>query len=201
MFSDLSGSFREIVAAVAACKAGWIDSGNGNGLTGGVEQVQSFSEGEPELEGFYPAKKFLKRGEMRNYRELKYLPNILHITNILNKFPIMLVPVFLEENKDKKLMLGVELFRIFAGIQIEMGWFYHRNGCLDKPDIPACWFLYCLLTLCAHIVVRRQCTLDLSVVSTFCFKKDFYRAKKFSILHLFQPQNFRIERFYQLFNL
>jgi hypothetical protein len=32
----------------------------------------------------------------------------------------MLVPIILEENKDEKLMLGVDLLRIFAGIQIEM---------------------------------------------------------------------------------
>jgi hypothetical protein len=32
----------------------------------------------------------------------------------------MLVPIILEENKDEKLMPGVDLLRIFAGIQIEM---------------------------------------------------------------------------------
>jgi hypothetical protein len=32
----------------------------------------------------------------------------------------MLVPIILEKNKDEKLMLGVDLLRIFAGIQIEM---------------------------------------------------------------------------------
>ena len=32
----------------------------------------------------------------------------------------MLVPIILEENKDEKLMLSVDLLRIFAGIQIEM---------------------------------------------------------------------------------
>ena len=75
-------------------------------------------------------------------------------------------------------MLGIDLLWKFTGIWIEMSWVHGWNGCLDKPDIPARWFLNCLLTLCAHIAVRRQCTLDLSVVSTIRFWIGFLQCKK-----------------------
>ena len=133
------------------------------------------------MQGFYPAEKFLKRCEVGYYWEIKDLLNSLHITNILNKFSIMLVPIILEENKDEKLMLVVDLLRIFTGIQIEMSWFYNKNGCLDKPDIPARWTLNCLLTFCAHIMVRRRCTLDLSVVGTICFELGFHQSRNVQI--------------------
>jgi hypothetical protein len=55
---------------------------------------------------------------------------------------------------------------------------YDRNGRLDKPDIPARRFLNCLLILCAHIEVRRQCTLDLSVVGTTRFKLGFLQSRR-----------------------
>jgi hypothetical protein len=64
MFSDFTGSFRKIVAAVAAGKAGRIDSGYRCRIVFGMEQVQYFSESEPEVQGFYPAEKFLERFEV-----------------------------------------------------------------------------------------------------------------------------------------
>jgi hypothetical protein len=42
----------------------------------------------------------------RTLRSRKYLLNSLPLSDILNKFSIMLVPIILEENKDEKLMLG-----------------------------------------------------------------------------------------------
>ena len=99
MFSDLSGSFREIVAAITAGKARRIDCGNGDTFVGGVKQFHCFLEGKPEIERFYPAEKFLERCEMRHDREIKDLLNFLHVSDIFDEFPIMLVPVILEKNK------------------------------------------------------------------------------------------------------
>jgi hypothetical protein len=67
MFSDFTGSFREIMAAISARKSGRIDSGYGNIFIRRVEQVHGLSEGDPEIERFYPTEKFLERGEMGYY--------------------------------------------------------------------------------------------------------------------------------------
>jgi hypothetical protein len=42
---------------------------------------------------------------------------LFHIADILDEVPVMLVPVVFEKNEDKKLMLSVDLLRIFAGIR------------------------------------------------------------------------------------
>jgi hypothetical protein len=55
MFSNFPGPFRKIVAAISACKSGRIDRGYGDSVVVGVKQVQGFSEGKPEVQGFYPA--------------------------------------------------------------------------------------------------------------------------------------------------
>lgn len=178
MLSDFSGSFWEIVATVPAGKAGWIDCGNGNPLIGGVKHLYRFLECKPEVDGFYPAEKFLERGEMGCLWEIKDLLNSLHISDVFDELTVMLVPIILEKNEDQKLILGVDFLWKLTGIRLEMSWFYNRNGCLDKPDIPACWSLNCLLNLWTHILVRRQCTLDLSVVGTTCFGLGFQQSKK-----------------------
>ena len=67
MFPDLTGSFREIVAALPARKSGRIDSRYRNIFIGRVEQVHCPSEGEPKIESFYPTEKFLERCEMGYY--------------------------------------------------------------------------------------------------------------------------------------
>lgn len=67
MFSDLTGSFREIMTAVPTRKSGRIDSSYRNIFIRRVEQVHGLSEGEPKIEGFYPAEKFLERREMGHY--------------------------------------------------------------------------------------------------------------------------------------
>ena len=64
MFSEFPGSFREIMAAVSARKSGRIDSGYGNIFIRRVEQVHGLSEGDPKIESFYPAEKFLERSEV-----------------------------------------------------------------------------------------------------------------------------------------
>jgi hypothetical protein len=64
MFSNLPGSFREIMAAVPTCKSGRIDSRYRNIFIGSIEQVHGLSEGEPKIECFYPTEKFLERCEM-----------------------------------------------------------------------------------------------------------------------------------------
>ena len=150
MFPNFSCSLREIMAAVSARKPGWIDRGYSDNIVIGVKQIQGFSEGEPEIERPYSVEKFLNRSEMGHYWKIKYLLNSLHVTNIFNELPVVLVPVILEQNENQKLMLGVDLFWIFTGIQIEMRWFYNWNGGLDKPDIPARWCFNCLLSLWCH---------------------------------------------------
>ena len=46
---------------------------------------------------------------MRDDREIEDLLDPVHVSNIFNKFPVMLVPKISEENKDKQLVLGVRL--------------------------------------------------------------------------------------------
>lgn len=55
------------MAAVPAGESGRIDSRYRNIFLGSVEQVNRFSEGEPKIESFYTAEKFLKRGKMGYY--------------------------------------------------------------------------------------------------------------------------------------
>jgi hypothetical protein len=54
---------------------------------------------------------------MRDNRQVKNILDLFHVSNIFNEFPVMLVPKISEENKDKKLMLGVRLLRIFTGVK------------------------------------------------------------------------------------
>ncbi len=177
MFSDFTGSGGVVMAAISAGKSRWVNCCYGNNIVVGVEQVQCFSESKPEVQGFYPAKKFMERCEMGYDWKIKDRLNFLHISKIFDKLPIMLVPVVFKENKNEKLVLGERLFRVFTGIRGYSRWLYNRNGRLDKPDIPARRFLNCLLTLCAHIVVRRRCTLDLSVVGTTSFGLGFQQSR------------------------
>jgi len=72
------------------------------------------------------------------YREIKDLLNLLHISNIFDEFPVVLVTEIFEENENEKLILGVCLLRKPAGIGLEGSRLYNRNSSLDKPDIPAC---------------------------------------------------------------
>ena len=173
LFSDFTGSFREIMAAVSARKTGWIDSGYGDIFVRRVEQVHGLFEGQPKIESFYPAEKFLECGEMGYDWEIKDLLNSIHISNVFDEFPVVLVPEIFEQNQDEQLVLGVDLLRKLTWIRLEMGWIYNRYCRLDKPDIPACWSLNCLLAFCAHIMIRRHCTLDLSVVGTIYFRLAF----------------------------
>jgi hypothetical protein len=96
MFSDFTGSFREIMAAISACKSGRIDSGYGNIFIRRVEQVYRLSEGDPKIERFYPTEKFLERSEMGYYGEIKDLLNFLHISDVIDEFPVVLVTEIFE---------------------------------------------------------------------------------------------------------
>ena len=96
MFSDLTGYFWEIVAAVPARKSGRVDSRYRNIFVVGVEQVYRFSEGEPKVESFYPTDKFLERCEMGYYGEIKDHLNSLHISDIFDEFPVVLVTKIFE---------------------------------------------------------------------------------------------------------
>jgi hypothetical protein len=42
---------------------------------------------------------------------------LFHIPDVFNEITVVLVPVIFEENEDEKLMLVVDLLRIFAGIR------------------------------------------------------------------------------------
>jgi hypothetical protein len=84
------------VAAVPTRKSRRVDSSYRNIFVVGVEQVHRFSEGEPKIESFYPTDKFLERGEMGYYGESKDLLNTLHISDIFDKFPLVLVTKIFE---------------------------------------------------------------------------------------------------------
>ena len=101
MFSDFTGSFREIMAAVSARKSGRIDCGYGNIFIRSVEQVYRHSEGYPKIERFYAAEKFLERCEMRHNREIKDFLNSLHIPDVFDEFPVVLVTEIFEQNQDE----------------------------------------------------------------------------------------------------
>ena len=97
------------MAAVPARKSRRIDSGYGNIFIGSVEQVHRRFEGYPKIECFYPTTKFLERCEMRYFGEIKNFLNFLHISDIFDEFPVVLVTEILEQNQDKQLVLGVDL--------------------------------------------------------------------------------------------
>ena len=84
------------MAAVPARKSRRVDSRYRNILVVGVEQVHRFSEGEPKIESFYPTDKFLERCEMGYYGEIKGLLYSLHISDIFNEFPVVLVTKIFE---------------------------------------------------------------------------------------------------------
>jgi len=108
MFSDFTGSFREIMAAISARKSRRIDSGYGNIFIRRVEQFHRFSEGDPKIESFYSTEKFLERCEMRYFREMKTFLNSVHISDIFYEFPIVLVSEIFEQNQDEQLVLSVD---------------------------------------------------------------------------------------------
>jgi len=58
------------------------------------------------VRGFYPAEKFLERGEMGCLWEIKYLFDSLHISDIFGELSVVLVPEIFEKNKDKKADVG-----------------------------------------------------------------------------------------------
>ena len=182
MFSDFTGSFRKIMAAIPAGETGWIDGGYGNYIVNRIKKVHGFLECKTELNGFYATEKFLKCREMGDFCKIEQFRNSPHIPNIFDEFSIMLVPKIFEKNEDKKLILSVNLLWKFVRIRGYSGWRYYWLGGLDKPDIPACRSFSCLLAIWTHIQVRRHCTLDLSVVGTPVLDWDFYRAHSSSPL-------------------
>jgi len=93
------------------------DCGDGNRVVVEIKKIQSFPECVAEVQGFYSAEEFLKCREMRNNGKIQNLLDRFHVFNIFNEVPVVLVPVVFEENQDKKLILGVDLFRIFTGIR------------------------------------------------------------------------------------
>ena len=161
VFAEFPGSFWKIMAAISAGKPGWIDCGYRDFIVTWVEQVHRFLERQSKIQRFDPTEKFLERGEVGDGWEVQDFLNVFHIPDIINELPIMLVPEVLEENE--KLILGIRLLRVLAGIWLEVGWLYNRCRGLDKPDIPARWPFSCLLTIWTHILVRRRSSLDLSV--------------------------------------
>jgi hypothetical protein len=65
--------------------------------------------------------KFLESGEMRDDEEIQFLLDLSHISDIFDKLTVMLVPIIFEENKDEKLMLGVDLLRVFTRVRRNPG--------------------------------------------------------------------------------
>lgn len=137
MLSNLAGSDRVIVAGISAGKPGWIDCCDGDWIIVGIKQVQSFPKRIAEVQGFYPAEEFLECCKMGYSWKLQFLLDCFHDSNIFNEIPVVLVSVVFEEYQDQKLILGVDLFRIFTGIGGNSYCFHDRKRCSDKPDIPA----------------------------------------------------------------
>jgi len=137
MFPDFAGSGRVVMTRISAGKPGRIDCSNRDRIVVGIEQTQSFPERVPEIQGFYPAEEFLKRGEMRHNGEIQFLLDRIHVSDIFNELPVVLVPVVFEEDQGKKLGLGIDPLRIFAGVRGNSYRFHDRSRCSDKPDIPA----------------------------------------------------------------
>jgi len=170
MFSSLPGSGWVIVTWISTGKPGWIDCCDWDRIVIAIEKIQSFPERVAEVQGFYPAEEFLKRREMGHEGKIQFLLDRFHIFNVFNEIPVVLVSIIFEENQDEKLVLGVDLFRIFTGIRGNSDRFHDRYRGSDKPDIPTRWSLMCLLAFWPHIKGRRRCTLDLSVIGTVCFR-------------------------------
>lgn len=169
MFSNLTGSGWVIVTRISAGKSRRINRRDCNRIVVGIEQIQCFPERIAEVQDFYPAEEFLKRREMRYDRKIQFRLDRLHVADIFNEFSIVLVPVIFEKNQDEKLILSVDLLRIFTGIRTNSYCFHDRNCGSDKPDIPARQSFNRLLPFWRHIKGRRQCTLDLSVNGNVCF--------------------------------
>jgi len=54
---------------------------------------------------------------MGYFREVKDLLNSLHISDVIDEFPVVLVTEIFEQNEYEKLVLGISLLRVFAGIR------------------------------------------------------------------------------------
>ena len=74
---------------------------------------------------------------MRALIEMQLFLDNIHYLNKAHKIPIVLVPIVFEEYQDQKLILGVDLFRIFTGIRGNPYCFHYGKRGPDKPDIPA----------------------------------------------------------------
>ncbi len=74
---------------------------------------------------------------MRYRCEFRDFLNSFHIADIVDKFPVLLVPVILKHNQSEKLVLDICPLRIFTGIRREPREFHKKYRGLDKPDIPA----------------------------------------------------------------
>ena len=107
--------------------------------------------------------KFLEGCEVRDGRETQYSPDAIHLFEVPDNRTIIFFPVFFEKEKCQQLMLGEISSRIFAGIRGDPGRLYDCEGMFNKTDKPSRRFLNCLLTGYQHNIVRRHCTLDLSV--------------------------------------
>ena len=87
---------------------------------------------------------------MKNLWQIKDLLLFLHISDVFDQFPEVLVPKTIEQKQSEQLVLGVDLLWKITRIRNEMSWLYNRNGCLDKPDIPAHWIFYRILSIKLH---------------------------------------------------
>jgi hypothetical protein len=82
---------------------------------------------------------------MRDSFEAEYGPDSIHFFEVPDDSTIIFFPVFFEEKKCEKLMLGVISSRIFAGIRRDPRRLYDGKCMFDKTDKPARRFLNCLL--------------------------------------------------------
>jgi len=53
---------------------------------------------------------------MGYFRETKDFLDVFHVSDLIDKFTVMLVTILLKQNQNKVVVLGVHLLRIFTGI-------------------------------------------------------------------------------------
>ncbi|MPM67704.1 hypothetical protein SDC9_114628 [bioreactor metagenome] len=63
----------------------------------------------------------MKCSEMRNLIKVKFFFYIIHEIDKFYKITIVCAYILLQQNQNKKLMLSINMFGIFAGVKVQSG--------------------------------------------------------------------------------
>ena len=58
---------------------------------------------------------------MRNFIKVNFFFYIIHKVNKFYKITIVCAYILFEQNKNKRLMLSINTFRVFAGVKVQSG--------------------------------------------------------------------------------